>query len=379
VNEEDNGIDGRKLIVGIADDGFLENQNKEAENARKIADFLVKRPILGAIGHSTSTATQAAGIIYQENRVVAISPSSTAIRSPEPTDNTITLNDYVFRTASNDSIAVKQLFEYIVDNTKIKKIAIVHNDDTYSIGYKRMLTEQFKQRDGYEVINGDESNKDCDLSNDFDVDYCLKKVGKQAEALLLVPSSPRAKNRGIITILKEAFLPLFGADTMYNLEVAKALKDVNKSIIIPVPWHRSNPNSKLFPLQLDAEKYFGPRAVNWNTAMAYDATLTLAHGLQGASKTCSGWIKLTLNRFDTDSCLRSELKNELSKPDFFVDKSAVEGGVIQFDKFGDRCAEETDENNKQGGYCGKQNNKIGVLVEAKNGNFFRIDLPNKQL
>ncbi|MDZ4874187.1 MAG: hypothetical protein CLLPBCKN_003583 [Chroococcidiopsis cubana SAG 39.79] len=382
VNDEDNGIDGRKLIVGIADDGFLENDNKEDDKTREIADFLVKRPILGVIGHSTSTATEHAGTIYQKNGVIAISPLSTAIRSPrasEPTENTVTLNDHVFRTASNDSIAVKQLFEYIVDNTKIKKIAIVHDDDTYSIGYKEILTNQFRKRDGYEVINGEPSNKDCDLSNDFMVDYCLKEVGKQAEALLLVPSSEKAKNKVVKTILKEASVPLFGSDSMYNPEVVKALKDVNKSIIIPVPWHRSNPNSELSRLQDDARKYFGSRAVNWNTAMAYDATLTLAHGLQAASETCSDWIKLTLNRFDTDSCLRSELKNVLSEPNFVVEWSAVEGGVIQFDKFGDRCAEETGKTDREGGYCGHSKNKIGVLVEAKNGNFFRIDLPNKKL
>ncbi|MDV2991258.1 MAG: hypothetical protein N4J56_000912 [Chroococcidiopsis sp. SAG 2025] len=370
VNDEENGIDERKLIVGIADDGF--------NNAQEVAKFLVGRPpILGVIGHSTSTATEAAGPIYQEKKVVAISPSSTAVNSDQSNDNHFTSNDYLFRTASNDSIAVKQLVKYISNHTKIKKIAIVHDNDIYSESYKKIFEKQFKfLGNGYEVINesGKRSDKDCNLSDDhFDDDYCLEKVGKQAEALLLAPSSPRAKNRLVLSILRKATLPLFGADSMYNLEVAKALNDANKRIIVAVPWHRNNP---WFPLQQKADQYFGQHAINWNTAMAYDATLTLAEGLRGASKICSNWI----NSFNNvDDCLRSELKNVLSKPDFIVDESTVEGGIIQFDNSGDRCAEETDESAKKGGYCGKPNNKIGILVEAKNGNFFRIDLPNKKL
>ncbi|AFY86892.1 ABC transporter substrate-binding protein [Chroococcidiopsis thermalis] len=360
-----NGIDGKKLIVGIADDGF--------NNAKEVAKFLVGRPpILGVIGHSTSTTTKDARPIYQEEGVVAISPSSTFVSSDRSSDN-----DYVFRTASNDSIAVKQLVKYISNHTKIKKIAIVHDNDIYSESYKKMFEKEFKfLGNGSEVIN--ESNTGCDLSNDnFDDDECLEKVGKQAEALLLAPSSPRAKNELVLSILRKATIPLFGADSMYNLEVAKALNDANKRIIVAVPWHRNNP---WLPLQQDAYIYFGQHAINWNTAMAYDATLTLAEGLQKASKTCSFWDKKLENHFNTDKCLRIELKNVLSKPDFFVvEESAVEGGVIQFDAFGDRCAEETDKEAKEGGYCGQTNNKIGVLVEAKNGNFFRIDLPNKKL
>lgn len=310
VNNKVNGIDGKKLIVGIADDGF--------NNAKEVAKFLVGRPpILGVIGHSTSTATKEARPIYQEEGVVAISPSSTFVSSDRSSDN-----DYVFRTASNDSIAVKQLVKYISNHTKIKKIAIVHDNDIYSESYKKMFEKEFKfLGNGSEVIN--ESNKDCDLSDDnFDYGYCLEKVGQQAEALLLAASSPRAKSKPVLSILEKATVPLFGADSMYNLEVAKALDDANRRIIVAVPWHRSNP---WFLLQKEADEYFGQHAINWNTAMAYDATLTLAKGLQEASKTCSkNWI----NPFNNvDDCLRSELKNVLSKPNFTVGDDSVDENV----------------------------------------------------
>ncbi|MBE9015588.1 amino acid ABC transporter substrate-binding protein [Chroococcidiopsidales cyanobacterium LEGE 13417] len=371
VNDENNGIDGRKLIVGIADDGF---------NPQETAKFLVERQnqILGVIGHSTSTATKDAGKIYNEKGVVAISPSSTAVGDLQSSGNDLTASDYVFRTASNDSIAVKQLVKYISNHTKIKKIAIVHDDDTYSNSYKNVFEDEFKsQGNGSKVINesNKESDKYCDLSdNNFDDGYCLEKVGQQAEALLLAPSSPRAESRPVLSILKKATVPLFGADSMYNLEVVKALDDANKSIIVAVPWHRRDP---WFPLQKTANDYFRQHTINWNTAMAYDATLTLAKGLQEASEICSVWDKKLTNLFDTDSCLRSELKNVLSNPKFSVGESvddnvyesAVEGGVIQFDKFGDRCAEETEKKAREGGYCKDSRNKIGSLVEAKNGNF----------
>ena len=108
------------LQINIVDDGHGDSLSEEIE-ARKAAKFLTsKQEIIGVIGHFSSDATEAAGEIYRNDRLISISPTSTAVRATESIwqflrfkSNELILGSNVFRVAPNDRIAVDKIVNYI--------------------------------------------------------------------------------------------------------------------------------------------------------------------------------------------------------------------------------------------------------------------------
>lgn len=372
---ENSGIQKRKLLVGIVDDRYkivsddIETKEDERKKARNIADFISKnRDILGVIGHSSSDATEAAAEVYNQQKLVAISPTSTAVRKPQDREG-VKLGEYVFRTASNDSIAAELLARKASE--LYRSIAIVYDGGSkYSSSFKKAFETAFEHEQG-QIVNKDIVNKGeedrCDISKNAGYKYkngpseCLeqaKKVGKDG-ALLLVPSSANVKD--VESLIKLNFeeaspLPLLGSDTMYD---KRFLSATAKDMIIIVPWHRHIQPSKF---ETEAKEVFGykdekneeqePFKINWETAMAYDATQALAEGLRKASQSCFLHPLFLWDKYAQSTCLRKELKNTLSNTNFKAN-GVLGVDSVKFDQYGDRA----------------KGNGIGVLVnvcEVKN-------------
>lgn len=225
--------ENKNLLVAIIDDGHGEgtgdcgvNRDQgECQKTKEVADFLVKKNyILGIIGHFSSDATEVASKVYEDGKLVAISPTSTAVRkNSECSQDAICLSSYIFRTAPNDFIAVKKLIEKIPP--EIQKIAVVYEGESiYSRLFKSTFETQFKRLQSNESIVNMQSDLEnpCNFSRSrgFDSKECLKEAtSKGATALLLVPTSKNASN--VNKILQENFstfppLALLGSDSMYK-------------------------------------------------------------------------------------------------------------------------------------------------------------------
>lgn len=360
INEKD-GIYGRWLLVGITDDGYIDGDD-EAAIAKKIADYFVKKMpgIVGIVGHSGSDATLAAGEIY-DKKLVAISPTSTAVRklsnanSETKNFSALNLSSYIFRTPSNDGVAAKDLISYITEKQqKITKIAIAYEGkDSYSESFKATFRNEFEDdfkvvEDGRKVVK---DREECNFSygNEFDTEKCLDWA-QTANALLLIPSSVFTGQESVFNLVKKMDnLYLLGGDGMYAENILR-IPEAN-DIVVAVPWHRSKPDSES-RFEKAAIGKFGKK-VNWRTAMAYDATQALIKGLEKAFTKCS-WLN-PLRYAGEAACLRQELKNALSSPDFKAD-GVLGAGTVSF-KNGDRVSI---------GKCpdGKSDYQVGVLVKA---------------
>ena len=94
LNNED-GIEGRLLQVVIARDENNSDPDEE-DTAPKVAKQLARNQIpgdrtfsgqiLGVVGHFTSDATLAADEVYRKEKLVAISPTSTAVRKSKASE-----------------------------------------------------------------------------------------------------------------------------------------------------------------------------------------------------------------------------------------------------------------------------------------------------
>ena len=266
---EPKAIKGKGLRVIVADDANIKSE------AIKRANYLVAQPdILAVIGHYTSDMTVKTVDIYDQNKLVAISPGSTTeelTRRPRK---------FFFRTAPTTSIEAEALVNQLISVGE-KKVAVFYNPNS---PFSASLWEEFKKQ--FEARGGQtfRINNYYDLSkNNFNAEAAIKEVDKLGKTALLVIPDGQITNslENAIEMIK------FNNDrnwivapwTLYEpriLEVAKQLKSVKK-LAISVFWHPSISFDKKFP---ENAKTLWGGALNTRSALTYDASRTLIKALE---------------------------------------------------------------------------------------------------
>ena len=122
------GINGRLISLEAYDDG------NSAEKARAIArEVAADQSNILVIGHRTSGASIAAGIIYFQNKIPAISGTATA-------DEVTVRNPWYFRVIYNNGFQAKFIANYINSVLEYKTATLVSTNSVYS----RSLANEFK-------------------------------------------------------------------------------------------------------------------------------------------------------------------------------------------------------------------------------------------
>ena len=129
------GIDGQKLELLSVDD-----QQKERLSSEKITSLIYDSNVLAIIGTTDSGCTHVAARIAMKARVpliatVATDPSLTRLNNP-----------YVFRNLADDLIQGKALVKHMIDDRRIRDIAIVHVDTRYGRGGAAVVEEAIRDR-----------------------------------------------------------------------------------------------------------------------------------------------------------------------------------------------------------------------------------------
>jgi branched-chain amino acid transport system substrate-binding protein len=322
------GIKRRLLQVIIADDNDVPNISVNV--AKKLSE---QEDILAVVGHYSSSATLKAAKIYAQNQMVTVSPSSTAVRRSLDEEDGINLSKYVFRTPSNDGIAVKNLVNYMVNTLGHRKAAIAY--DSKGV-YSKQFREEFKKELESPQLNGEFIDlPECDLFNNSNIENCLDKANQTVKVLALVPETATTLNKAmkIIDSNKDSNLTLLGGDSLHN----KTLEDRGekaKNLVFAIPWFQNEANPSSF--EKNAQKLWNTpnTQMSWRSAMSYDATKAIIEGLR---------------RMDNNPT-RERLQQVLSAPDFSAPGAA---GKVEFDENGDRKI--TPENNAE----------LNVLVRVK--------------
>ena len=323
------------------------------------------------IGHFTSDATDEAAECYN-NRLVAISPTSTAVRpvrheqdstdeqnseehclkSKQTIDN---LDDqkfdpgnYVFRTALNDGRAIETLIER---GELTEHVAIVYeSDSTYSQSFKEELSSRWMEQAG-KIVNPPQDNSDkCNFSKSaihtpqdcLDMIYTHMEeldIGVDEVTLFLIPSTKNnLRVREIIQLNYEnananTKLPLIGADSMYDADFETQSAN---GMRIFVSWHREE--SDLSDIEYRAAAMFSQspseftkilssqsslgrdqilksgHEINWRTKTAYDAAHVLSNAANNVAARCRfpQKVRNPFNKVSFESCLREQIFVQLS-------------------------------------------------------------------
>lgn len=259
INEQ-GGIDGTPLKVLIL------NDNGSNEQAAAIATALVKdKDVLGVVGHFASDTTLAAAEVYEAGKLTMISPTSTAVKIANA-------GDYIFRTVPSDRLAAATLSRYVV-NTLDKTQAVIFyvGESTYSQSVRSEFTTELLGNGGSVVAEFDTSRPG------FSAGRALQEAkDKGAEVIMLALTVDTVGTSNRIINVNQRSLPMVGSDGLYNPNVLDEGRENALGLTVAVPWHILSNQQRLFVRE--SRQLWGGD-VNWRTAMAYDATLTLAEAI----------------------------------------------------------------------------------------------------
>jgi branched-chain amino acid transport system substrate-binding protein len=147
---EAGGVLGQKLRLEVGDDAC------DPRQARDVANQVAAKGVKLVAGHYCSSSSIPASEVYFEANVVQISPASTNPQLTEAGRPT------VLRVCGRDDQQGKIAGNYLADNYPGKKIAIVHDKQTYSKGLadetKKQLNARGVQEVLYETINKGEKD-----------------------------------------------------------------------------------------------------------------------------------------------------------------------------------------------------------------------------
>lgn len=301
-------VGGGMLKIAIANDDD-DDPNNGTQIAQKVATELAKRKeILGVVGHYSSDTSLATNKIYEENKLVSISPISTSVDLIEDTP-------YFFRTVPSDRVATKALTKYAQGQLNSLKAVVFYNSDSnYS---KSLRKESIFELGNLNIILPEDS--DCDLakwSGDIEdwgekATNVLQKANRRgANLLMLVPSSGHLDKALEIVRANERKLPIVAGDAVYSPKTLDKGKDNALEMVVAVASDIDVNEGSEFPQR--SKKLWGTSSVNWRTITAYDATLALGKAINGQTKPT-----------------REGVREKLSLPDFFV------RGAIKKVKFSD--------------------------------------------
>jgi branched-chain amino acid transport system substrate-binding protein len=254
------GIGNVPLKVMIVSDDNLPNV------CQQVAAGLVQdKSVLGVVGHFGSEATLAAAPVYQQGKLVLISPTSTSVQISNA-------GSYIFRTVPSDRFTATALSRHLLNDLHKQNAAVYFNS---SSSYSQSLKDEFTTAltsEGGQVVS------EFDLNSNFDAAASLQQAKQQkAEALVLLANTATLDTALQVVAVNRRGLPVLGGDSIYNPKTLQVGGENAAGMVVAVPWILlSNPQSKF--VQTARSLWGGD--VNWRSATAYDAVLTLAAAIQ---------------------------------------------------------------------------------------------------
>ena len=136
------GVLGHELVIDFFDD---KNDATEAVNiANRIVD---SEKYIAVMGSWSSTPSMAMAPIFEENEIIQYSPTASHA-------DYSSLGEYIFRNTPTQAIETAGYADYLANNTDIKTVAILYQNDDWGLNINNIFTERFEELGG-EVVMSD--------------------------------------------------------------------------------------------------------------------------------------------------------------------------------------------------------------------------------
>jgi len=135
------GINGEKIVLVQGDDAC------EPKQAVAVANRLVDQDkVMAVVGHFCSSSTMPASEVYDDAGVLSITPGST---NPQITERGMKT---LFRMCGRDDQQGAIAANFMIDKLKAKKVAVIHDKDTYGQGLADATKAALEKRGVKEVM-----------------------------------------------------------------------------------------------------------------------------------------------------------------------------------------------------------------------------------
>ncbi|TAE60958.1 MAG: CHAT domain-containing protein [Nostocales cyanobacterium] len=298
------GVRGKLLKIQIA------NDDNQPEIAKKIASkFVSNQDILAVVGHNSSDASVPASNIYQQGKLVMISPTSSSTKLTDRADRTY--GNYIYRTVISFAITAEYLVEYA--NNKQKNNILICNDtkavdQSFEIAFINAMRNK-----GLKLVTG--INCDFAASNFQSVEIIKQAREKKVDAILLNPQVDRIGKAFEIGKANQGEILLLGNPSLHTQKTLDTGNFIN-GMVLAVPWQSDvSPNQNF--VENSNRIWQNSGLITWRTATAFDATKIIATAMKKRGN------------------LRVDVRDALS--DNFVFFGAT--GTIKFLHYGDRVGD----------------------------------------
>jgi len=135
------GVNGKKIVLVQGDDAC------EPKQAVAVANRLVDQDkVMAVVGHFCSSSTMPASEVYDDAGVLSITPGST---NPQITERGMKT---LFRMCGRDDQQGAIAANFMLDKLKAKKVAVIHDKDTYGQGLADATKAALEKRGVKEVM-----------------------------------------------------------------------------------------------------------------------------------------------------------------------------------------------------------------------------------
>lgn len=312
------GILGHPLVIDYY------NDNNRKETAREVSQEIADSEALAVVGHWYSSCSLAAGEVYSQRGIPAVSPGSTS-------DYLTIDNPWYFRTVYNNSFQGEFIVRYAQSITGENRVSLVCEEDDYG----QNLLESIMAAGQMEGV---EYSLIASYPGDL-IDDKIPEIAESAAAggdigslILCVRSDTGAR---LLYTLREkgfsgrVFMPDSCAGSNFRKELSSLLEKkwipgIYSNSFIATPYMAELAGSLSLSFRNRYKKRFKEEP-NWAAVYSYDALLTLCEGLKRSG---------TLDGKTTEE-IRLALRNELEAMN--SGEKGVEGitGRNFFDEKGD--------------------------------------------
>ena len=294
INKE-GGIDGVQVKFIIEDD-----ESDPAKASVATTKLIKQENVLAVIGSSSTGATLAMVPVATKEKIPQVCcAAGTKITQP--------VNKWVFRTPPSDSMAIEKVLQYLKNNLKVTKIAILHDSNAFGTGGADEL--QAKAPDsGIQVVAREQYG-----STDTDMTAQLTKVKQTpAQAIVVWGTNPGpasiAKNMQQLNMT----IPYVGSHGIANKKFIELAGPAANGVVFPA-------GRLLIPSSI-------PSGSDWRKAVDdFSALYKKTYGMDIDTFAAHGWdagliITDALKRAGNDPL---KLRDEIEKTDKLVGVDGV--------------------------------------------------------
>ncbi|PTY01927.1 hypothetical protein DB346_10785 [Verrucomicrobia bacterium LW23] len=296
------GILGKKLeAISVDDEG-------NSEKAVNVANDLVAKGVVAVLGHFNSSCTIPTMRIYNESKILQITPGSTNTKITQEGIPTL------FRVVGRDAQQAEVNVNYLFDTLGLRKLAVIHNSTSWGEGIAKEVADLWKKKGGEVVEFSGINEADRDFSANI---ATIKSKGAQAlfGGLMYAQSGPL-----INKMRKDGLeIPFAGGDGSFDPALITAAGDYATNVFLTFgPDMESKPEARPFYEKYRARygREPGPYAI-----YGYAAAQVLLTAMEKAASTDAAKVAEVMHK-DTFQTAMGEIafdeKGDLRKTYFVI-------------------------------------------------------------